>query len=186
MFKAQNCLLNSNGSQIPFFPVSQQAVNLAIVTSYKFQCCGNITEWRAYRRFTEDPNTVHFQVWRPSPLREGCFNLVGEDTYTGVGDRFKDRIRRFTVPSNNITIQPGDVVGYFVNSMVDESIRAIDGVALDITSTTESVWYYGSSTDSEELPFRIRSDSCQASIGPNGTLRSFTAAAPILSIAIGT
>ncbi len=58
----------------PFF------TNQAIITSYKFNCCGVVTEWRAFvhnsNNSQNDPYQILFSVWRPSPVTDGCYNLI--------------------------------------------------------------------------------------------------------------
>ena len=179
----QACLLNSMGnqtsSQLP--PHSPQAVNLAIVTSYQFHCCGNITNWQAYvilgRRLRS--YNVRFSVWRPTTLtEEACYNLVGEDNLTRNTWLSGDDVYNVTTLSRGITVQPGDVVGFIVNSN-----RSSDGVLLDRRSSSESVWYHPGRVPA--WPLQGRPASCQVSVEAGGILRSFTAAAPVLSIALG-
>ena len=52
----------------------------AIIPSYKFDCCGNITEW-GVDLYPADESyqftyTLEFQVWRPSPTVKttGCYS----------------------------------------------------------------------------------------------------------------
>lgn len=106
--------------------------------------------------------------------------MVGEDTTNRFEEDDDIFIKTSTLPSNNITVQPGDVVGYYISDQ--EEVRHYEGVALNRSGASESVWFYGGYT---ELPLQIRPGSCQVSVGPSGTLRSFTDAAPILSIAMG-
>ncbi len=109
--------------------------------------------------------------------------MVGEDVSNNtLRQRNGNGIYRAQLQSSNITVQPGDVVGYFVGDSYRKRVRRAEGIVLDQNHNTERVWYYGSTT---QLPLAVGPHSCQASIGPNGTLTSFTAAAPLLSVGIG-
>ncbi len=115
-------------------------------------------------------------------MEVGCYNIVGDDTIISANTMMRGDVYLIELQSNNITVQPGDVVGYFV---ARNSHRQIEGVVLNRNQGTESVWY-----SSVEPPIEVRPDSCQVSVGTNGTLRpgnfrSFTNAAPVLSIRIG-
>ena len=54
--------------------------NQAIIPSYRFSCCGNITEWGVDLNPEDEVVrfTLDFQVWRPSPTvsEDRCYSLV--------------------------------------------------------------------------------------------------------------
>ena len=124
----------------------------AIIPSYEFDCdemCGNITEWGVdvhpgggghQNRYTLD-----LQVWRPSPTVDdstgtgtGQYSLVGNNRFTSIS--LSDQ-RAIVTPSpqDYIQFQPGDVLGFYVDSDVGNN----DGVvALNSSSfTSEVVWF---------------------------------------------
>ena len=116
-----------------------------------------------------------------------CYNKVGEDLLDNIeeseDEESEERYEVYRVRlQSNITVQPGDVVGYLIIRGQNKRLGYRDGVVLNQTRNTESVWHYGEST---QRPPEVGPDSCQISTGPNGTLRSLTQAAPLLSVAIG-
>ena len=70
----------------PILPSGTQA----IVTSYQFNCCGDISAWEAAvfpnggANHARGAYNINFQVWRPSPTVEtdGCYSLVGENRFS--------------------------------------------------------------------------------------------------------
>ncbi len=185
---AQDCLLAAEGRAIPFRKVNYQprlfSGTLAIITSYKFGCCGNITAWLTYvhpgGKLHQGVYDITFHVWRPSPTvqESGCYSLVGENRFTTIS--LNDGLVYETPePSNILTVQPGDVVGYFTLSRNGKD----DGIQLDNNQMIDSVWYH-TNTDSDpliygglECPFPVGSSTGRL-------LRSFTSAAPVLSVSI--
>ena len=157
----------------------------AIVTSYQFQCCGDITAWQTYversgAKYENGVYTIHFQVWRPSPTvgsdGAGCYSLVGENRFTSI--RLINRVVSETPePTNIISVQPGDVVGYYVLS----SERDDDGIQMDSNDDSINIYY---NEDNGGNPISLGPDSCQVSVGFQGLLTEFTSAAPQLSIDI--
>ena len=162
----------------------------AIVTSYQFQCCGDITAWQTYvepsgGRHQDGAYTIHFQVWRPSPTvvmamgsdGAGCYSLVGENRFTSITFSNRGPISETPEPSNIISVQPWDVVGYYVLSSIDDD----DGIQMDSGDDSFNIYY---NEDNGGNPISLRPDSCQVSVGPSGLLTSSTSAAPQLSIDI--
>ena len=158
----------------------------AIVTSYQFQCCGDITAWQAH---VEDSGgdhqngayTIHFQVWRPSPTvgsdGAGCYRLVGENRFTSITFSNRGPISETPEPTNIISVQPGDVVGYYVLSSIGDD----DGIQMDSNDDSINIYY---NEDNGGNPISLGPDSCQVSAGDGGLLTSSTSAAPQLSIDI--
>ena len=157
----------------------------AIVTSYQFQCCGDITAWQAH---VEDSGgdhqngayTIHFQVLRPSLTvgsdGAGCYSLVGENRFPNI--TLLNRVVSETPePTNIISVQPGDVVGYYVLSSIDDD----DGIQMDSGDDSINIYY---NEDNGGNPISLGPDSCQVSAGDGGLLTSSTSAAPQLSIDI--
>ena len=143
---AQSCLVSDSGD-IPFrvpsgylFTIHTQSQ--IIVTSYRFQCSGNVTRWQTYvyPPYLNGFYSITFQVWRPAAdvATTGCYSLVGQDLYRNIVNAYGlvDR----TVPSSTIiSVQPGDVVGYFV-SRNDNAIY-YEGIILTNEDAGEQVWY---------------------------------------------
>ena len=115
------------------FPSETQA----IITSYQFQCCGNITEWRTYLQCEAESSFYSFQVWRPANNTE-CYSLVGTSNYGhfGNGDDKECVDGNLFIltpqPSDVITIKPGDVVDIYVDG---------ERFQLDRSYRGERVWY---------------------------------------------
>ena len=95
IFAAQ-CVLTNNGNSLPSFSDYGRNVDRierhhqAIVPSYRFVCCGNITEWGVDVQPGGGKDlmtyTFDFQVWRPSPTvsTTGCYSLVGNNRFTSI------------------------------------------------------------------------------------------------------
>ena len=202
MFAAQSpqdtCLLTNNGNRLP--PFNDQGYpnegrpgrriqhkNQAIVPSYKLDCCGNITEWGVDLNPDETDARFDFtfQVWRPAP-NTGCYSLVDDFTSTeipiGIAPSQTVNVARIT-PSlaDQLQFQPGDVLGFYVESHGEGSGPGGDannGVALlnGGGNASELVWY-GSISDQTS-----RIGSCPYPTGTNGILSLSTRAAPVISI----
>ena len=200
-------MLTNNGNGLP--PFSDEGYpsagpgsriwhrHQAIIPSYRLNCCGNITEWgvdlnpdRTNARF----NFI-FQVWRPSPSVNvtGCYSLVDDfiSTKIPIGNQPSPAIRvaRIT-PSltDQLQFQPGDVLGFYVESHGEGSGPRGDpnnGVALLTSSSyaSELVWYGSIGDATTQIS---QTDSCPYPVGYTGTLSSRTSAAPVISISITT
>ena len=159
----------------------------AIIPSYKFTCCGNITEWGA-DVFLNDQNayTLDFQVWRPSPTVNdstgtGCYSLVGNNRFTSIS--LSAGVARVTPsPQDYIQFQPNDVLGVYVESANLVTSRPPNGLVLQITPsrfTSEVVWQ-------ASIPPSLAASQnreCPYSVGNGGILSTLTRAAPVISIA---
>ena len=100
----QQCIATNNGEGLPDFPgdyggTGEEIIQhqQAIFTTYKFQCCGNITTWAVDVHYgfplsrTINQYSIDFQVWRPSPTVNttdgtGCYSLVGNNRFTSITD----------------------------------------------------------------------------------------------------
>ena len=158
----------------------------AIVTSYQFQCCGDITAWQTYvepsgGRYENGAYTIHFQVWRPSPTvgsdGAGCYSLVGENRFTSITFSNRGPISETPEPSNIISVQPGDVVGYYVLSNRGDN----GGIQMDFDGDSINIYY---NEDNGGNPISLGPDSCQVRAGENGVLTESISVAPQLSIDI--
>ena len=157
----------------------------AIVTSYQFQCCGDITAWQTYvepsgANQQDGAYTIHFQVWRPSPTVDsngaGCYSLVGENRFTSI-TLINRAVSETPEPTNIISVQPGDVVGYYVLSNRGDN----DGIQMDSGDDSINIYY---NEDNGGNPILLGPDSCPVRAGDGGVLTSSTNAAPQLSIDI--
>ena len=124
----------------------------AIVPAYTFQCTGRVTEWKACVQPGGSANEqyyIQFQVWRPTANDvEGCYELVDYNIPEAEGflspPGGSGTLRRCVVlpvrQSQQIEVQPGDVVGYYVDRFEDGEERDNDGIQW-IESTAVTVYY---------------------------------------------
>ena len=160
----------------------------AIVHTYKFNSCGNITEWGA-DVFQNDQNryALDFQVWRPSPTVDdstgtGCYSLVGNNRFTSIS--LSGGVAIVTPsPQDYIPYQSGDVLGFYVESAsrILTPTRSDNGVVIQITGsfTRETIWY----ASIAPTVATSRDLDCPYTVGTLGVLNSNTRAAPVISIA---
>ena len=176
----------------------------AIVPAYTFQCSGRVTEWRACVQpggHMED-YYIQFQVWRPNG--SGCYSLVrfnrpvgnnGGDGFLSPPEGNSDPLRRCVELSvtedQQIQVQSGDVVGYYVDRDNDNERDNSAGIQW-LENHNNVVVHY-----KDDLP-RGDVKSHYALGGPNPTecgfpsddsnsysLSSSTSAAPIISLSFG-
>ena len=169
-----------NNPSLPRLPRQTQA----IVTSYQFFCCGDVTNWQAFVSPLNSDHNITLQIWRPSAgEEEGCFMLVGEMSLLEVRDSNQDSSRsRGIRTGNTISVRPGDVVGYYQNTICRQGIsRQGEGVQLDNSVTDVQVWYH---TETVEEPLVVGPSRCVHRVGQEGQLSSLTLAAPAISVEI--
>ncbi len=77
--------------------------------------------------------TATFQVWRPEG--NGVYTMVGENAYPNPIELVNSRLQ-VDVLQSFIEFQPGDVVGYYL-----DSTKSSGSVQLDESSTNEEVYY---------------------------------------------
>ncbi len=199
-FKAQQCLRATNGDRdLPNFarpggggePRFVANPIQAIITSYRFNCCGVVTEWRALvegsggAHFKEQPYTISFQVWRPnspSPLdNDGCYTMQGTNDFPSIPLADPDTDDRGIVtgvpPVNErIEVQPGDVVGFYLESRSGDGIQFAKDEASPYTD--ETVWFAtGSLTPNSDA-------ACMYPVGTSGLLSSSTNLAPLITATV--
>ena len=143
--------------------------------------CGNITEWGVDvnpggEKYQND-YTLDLQVWRPSPTVDdstgtGQYSLVGNNKFTSISLDFRVAIVTPS-PQDYIQFQPGDVLGFYVDS--DEGNN--DGVVVLTSSsfTSEVVWF-------ASIAPTLATSQTTYSIGSSGDLNTSTRAAPVISI----
>ena len=168
----------STSGEIPFRAFSNRdyvPVNeRAIITSYQFQCSGNITRWLTYIDSIIGDQVVGFygilfEVWRPLDTATS-YSRVDSDFFFPNTIGLIDR----RVPFRDIAVQPGDVVGYavFSDPLVNDFVQGIPLERRD-DNDGESVWY--GTLDS------IVSVTVET-IGVDGSLNSSTNAAPVFFV----
>ena len=157
----------------------------AIIPSYRFTCCGNITEWGVDVHpggFGHDRiYTLDLQVWRPSPTVQttGCYSLVGNNRFTSIS--LANQVAIVTPLSRSrIEFQPGDVLGFMLENidgsdggvvLLSDSLEQVDG-----GYETEEIWY----ADFSNPVFN--NNECQLAVGTGRLLNTRTNAAPVISI----
>ena len=171
-----------SGLKSVIFPLQHQA----IVPSYKFQCCGTITEWAVSIASdgvgNDTMDVLSLQVWRPSPSvnETGCYTLIGNNNFSSVS--LESELTSVTpLPHEQIHFQPGDVLGFYVeNSQAVEYGSSGVMMLCDLNERgdrgyeTEEVWY------ATNLIFS--NAKCLAAVGPGRLLDSSTNVAPIISV----
>ena len=186
---------DGEGRETPF---SNQYINnpqlpteiQAIITTYKFGCCGNITLWQTYvhsgRRPQKRDYDFTFQVWRPSPTVQdnGCYSLVGENRFTNIMIDHDGLVSEAPKPSNIISVHPGDVVGYYTFSRGNRNNMRNVGIQLDTSLTGNSVWYYAGAIDSDPLTMGASNCPFPVGTGSERILRSSVDVRPVLSVSI--
>ncbi len=168
----------------------------AIITSYQFDCCGVVTKWRAFvegsggAHFREQPYTISFQVWRPnspSPVdTDGCYTMQGNNYFSPISladDGSDDRgiVTGIPLESERIEVQPGDVVGFYLESSRenddDDGIQFARGQDNESEYDSESVWYATGDVTSG-------GQTCLFPVGTGRTLSSFTSLAPLITATV--
>ena len=136
-----------------------------------------------------------FQVWRPAShvSVSGCYSLVDDfiskEIPIGTQPTPTIGVARITPsPANQLQFQPGDVLGFYVESHGDgpgSQGDADNGVVL-LTGgsyTNELMWYDSIGAATAQIS---QTGSCPYPVGTNGVLISLTHAAPVISISIST
>ena len=107
----------------------------------------------------------------------GCYSLVGENRFTSITFSNRGPISETPEPTNIISVQPWDVVGYYVLSSEEDN----DGIQMDSDDDSINIYY---NEDNGGNPISLGPDSCQVRAGDGGVLTISTSAAPQLSIDI--
>ena len=183
---SDQCLQTNNGQSLPSFQNYGGSVgrisryHQAIIPSYRFTCCGEITAWGVdvEKGGGKDDGeyTLNLQVWRPSPTMGqtggGVYSLVGNNRFTSIP--LSDGVAESLLPSSSDYIQfrPGDVLGFYVEEARDDNDRGVAVLTTD-SYTSESVWY---ASTSQAVA------GCPISVGSAGDLSTMLRAAPVISI----
>ena len=131
-----------------------------------------------------------FQVWRPSPTvsETGCYSLVNNFAVkeTSLPSRPEtEYVARVTpLPQNQLQFQPGDVLGFYVESHGTGDVLSDNGVVLlnNASFTSELVWFASIDITAQTS----QSGSCPYPAGTTGVLDSSTHAAPVISVSVTT
>ena len=189
---AQDCLQAEGEEQLPFRDENSPPLprgSQAIITTYQFGCCGDITAWQTYVQpggfqHSHGVYDIFFQVWRPSPTVQsnGCYSLVGENRFTSILLDDSGLVSETPEPSNIISVRPGDVVGYYTFSRRAEDNSNSQGIQLD-TDYADIVWYLA---DFDTNPNTMGASNCPLPVGdgPDRILTLSTNAGPVLSVSI--
>ena len=130
-----------------------------------------------------------FQVWRPSPTvnETGCYSLVNNFIVTSVSlpdQPASEHVARVTPsPQRQLQFQPGDVLGFYVESH-DTMSDNDNGVVLlnNGSHASELVWFARIDATTQ----MSQSGSCPYPVGVTGALNSLTRAAPVISVSLAT
>ena len=155
----------------------------AIIPSYEFQCCGNITEWGVDVQpgggGDDMRYTLDLQVWRPSPTVDdstgaGQYNLVGNNRFTSI-PLDNDVAEVTPLSRNQVQFRSGDVLGFYVEEARTDG-RGIN-VLTSASYSNERVWYASVTT--------LNTMGSPVSAGGSGVLNTELRGAPVISIASG-
>ena len=194
-FAGQDCFRPNNTNGFPAFEnyqnpdLEQQIIplhHLAIIPSYRFDCCGSIAQWGVDLHPAGGNDNMEYeidlQVWRPGAVEAtGCYSLVGSNTFSNI--ILVDQVAVVTPsPQTELHFQPGDVIGFNVlgarndnNGVVvllDRSMRGDKGYK------TEELWHADISNaviGNSMCPFPVGTE-------PDRTLNTLVRAAPVISV----
>ena len=173
--------------------------------AYEFQCSGRVTEWMACVELgsAREEYYIQFQVWRPNRtiVSDGCYSLVGlnqpmtdddDDEEPFLSPIDDGPLRRCVVLSvaedEQIEVQSGDVVGYYVDSLKEEN----DGIQW-IDDSDVTVYHYESPLPRADIKSHyavsgVDPTSCGFGIpeaeAASYSLASSPTSAPIISLSI--
>ena len=127
------CLQAAGGGEPPLLDDKSNNVlasgTQAIVPTYNFNCCANITRWETFvepgGHGHNEEYTIAFQVWRPSASDSECYKQVNQNLFSNVILGGSGEVNEEVSPSEYIAVEPGDVVGFYVVSQSggDEGIQ---------------------------------------------------------------
>ena len=130
---------------------------------------------------------LDLQVWRPSPTvnTDGCYSLVGNNRFTSVS--LSEGVAVVTpLPQDMIQFQPGDVLGFYVESSRTRNPETRGVVTLNDFSArgdrgfeTEQVWH--GRVDNDDI---LTNAECPYAVGSSRVLSTSTNAAPVISVSL--
>ena len=158
----------------------------AIITSYNFECCGNITEWGVDVNpgiSYGDECTLDQRVWTPSLTVKGSngtssYNLVRKYNNRAISDTIVSPWVAIVTPSPQefMPFHPGDVLGM----CVEEASRKFNNDSE--VMLTEN----GFTTKFASIAPNMATSLNGSSVWKNEVLNSSTNAAPVISEVSGT
>ena len=129
---------------------------LVIVPQMSFNCHGYITGWSALTRFASTDiaiqylkHDITFQLWRPRARSNGVYDFVGSHHLGFIGNTLR---RGTTVvggtqffnfssvqpqSSSQLYFQPGDVMGWYIHTLVQSIDIPLTVVYKDTSSSTD-------------------------------------------------
>ena len=127
-------LFTDPGNDVGMLDYKQQV----LIPSYQFSCCGVVTQWGAYVQPGGSMHTMvytaTFQVWRPDG--NGVYTMVGENAYLSPITLVANSRLLVAATEPFIEFQPGDVVGYYL-----DSTECSGSVQLDNSGGQQEVYY---------------------------------------------
>ena len=160
--------------------MSVPAKHQAVIPSYEFQCCGNITVWGVDIDYHGNADiTLDLQIWRPSPtipddstLKTGHYSLVGNNRFSTISQS-AGIVMVTPSPHEQIMFRPGDVVGFWIEEPKDKDNDKGLVVVTTSTFTSEVVWHASVAPSDDS--------GCTKSLGSSGHLNTLVRGAPVIS-----
>ena len=133
-----------------------------------------------------------FQVWRPSSSvnTTGCYDLVDDFLSSSISIATQPESKRVArvipAPQDQLQFQPGDVLGFYVESYgsTDKSDYDNGVVVLNNGSHSSELVWFASVDITAARHSKSGMQSCPYPVGTNGVLSSSTHAAPVISISV--
>ena len=128
-----------------------------IVPDMRFDCHGYISGWSALTQLNSNEaavdnlnHVITFQLWRPSPSDDRVYTFVGSQRLDFVGASLRAGLTvvngtqffRFTSAESEderLYFQPGDVVGWYIHTLVQSTERPLTIVYRDLSSSSEAI-----------------------------------------------
>ena len=154
----------------------------AIIPSYKFSCCGAITEWGMDLHHTDRiaQYTIDFQLWRPSPttpqggsLGTGYYSLVGNNRFSNIP--LSGGVAEATPSAQDrLHFRPGDVLGFYLEEATSGHNEDGAVILTNPSSFTSEVVWHASVAPGD-------AGGC-VSAGSGGNMNTLLRGAPVISI----
>ena len=128
---------------------------LVIVPEMEFTCHGYITGWSAVTQLNSNDaaidnlnHDITFQLWRPNPKGSGLYKFVGSHILAFVGLELRcglttiNGTQIFRIDSalneeeERLYFQPGDVVGWYIHTLIQSTERPLTIVYRDVTNSS--------------------------------------------------
>ena len=140
---------------------TQTVGHLVLAPELRFTCHGYITGWSAITRLSDNANVddglldnvdhdITFQIWRPTTTNN-VYSLVGAHVVDFIGTRLRNVLTIFNgtkflnftdaAPAggdDTIIFQPGDIVGWYIHTTVQEVEQPMTVVYRELSNETDS------------------------------------------------